>query len=108
MITLETVCVEVRGVRHEDLRRWIDETWVRPEGGPDAWQFNDIDVARVRLIVDLRDHLRVDEESMPVVLSLLDQLYEERRRLRRVRDVLARSVSPEARAEVLRVLGVGA
>ncbi len=105
MITIETVCVEVRGVRPDELLRWIDEAWVRPQGAPGAWEFTEIDMARVRLIVDLREHLRIGEDAMPVVLSLVDQLYEERRRMRRVRDVLDRSVSGETRAEILRLLG---
>ena len=61
---------------------------VRPDGPPGGYVFREIDVARVRLIVELRDALRLDEEALPVVLSLMDQLYEERRRLRRVRDAL--------------------
>ena len=104
MRTLETVCVEVRGVEPDELLRWIDEAWVRPLGTPEAWDFAEVDIARVRLIIELRDQVRVNREAMPVVLSLVDQLYEERRRLRRVRDVLA-AMPPSVRDEVLRLLG---
>ena len=38
------------------------------------------DLARLRLIVELRHELAVEEETMPVVLSLLDQVYGLRRR----------------------------
>ena len=103
MITVEALCVQVR-VRREDVERWIGETWVRPDGSPDRYLFDEIDVARGRLIMELRDHLRLDEEALPVVLSLLDQLYEERRRLRRIRDVLADHASPATREELLRLL----
>ena len=107
MITVETLCVQVRGLRREDVERWIGEAWIRPDGEPDHYVFREIDVARVRLIVELREHLRLDEEALPVVLSLMDQLYEERRRLRRIRDALA--IVPEAaRGALARELGLGA
>jgi chaperone modulatory protein CbpM len=52
------------------------------EGG--IWIFQDIDIARVSLIYDLRRHLDTSEETLPVVLSLLDQVYDMRRRLNAV------------------------
>ncbi len=106
MITVEALCVQVRGLRREDVERWIEEAWITPDGAAEGYVFREIDVARVRLIVELRDHLRLDEEALPVVLSLMDQLYEERRRLRRVRDALA-AVSEEARSALSRYLGQG-
>jgi chaperone modulatory protein CbpM len=42
----------------------------------------------VRLIRELRDELAVNEEALPVVLSLLDQLYALRRRVRAMGVVL--------------------
>ena len=39
-------------------------------------------MARVRLILELRDEFDVNEAALPVVLGLLDQLYDLRRRLR--------------------------
>lgn len=104
MITIETVCVQVGGLAPDDLERWIAETWVRPEGAPGAWAFREIDVARVRLIRELRDDLHVGEEALPVVLSLVDQLYAERRRLRRIRDAIERADPPSRRQELLALL----
>ena len=37
--------------------------------------FADIDVARVRLIHDLRYGMGVEDDAIPLVLSLLDQVY---------------------------------
>ena len=104
MISIETLCIRVVGLRREDLERWIGQSWVRPDGQPGDYLFHDIDVARVRLIVELREQMQVNEEALPVVLSLLDQLYEARRRMRRVRDALERAAPPELRQEVLRLL----
>lgn len=82
MIDIEVVVSQTSGLRRRDLERWITNSWVRPDGSPDGWVFHEIDVARVRLIQTLRDELDVDEEALPVVLSLLDQIYDLRRRLR--------------------------
>ncbi len=78
----------VQGVRVADVERWVSLAWVRPDGAPGAWVFREIDVARVRLIMELCDELNLAEDSLPTVLSLLDQLYDARRQMRRVRDAL--------------------
>jgi chaperone modulatory protein CbpM len=65
-----------------ELSGWIARGWVRPEEDEAGWEFHEIDVARVRLIRDLRHTMAVGEEAMPVVLSLLDQVYELRGTLR--------------------------
>lgn len=67
-----------------ELTGWVERGWVRPEPVGSGWVFHDIDVARVHLIYDLRRDMDVAEETMPLVLSLLDQMYEMRGRLRAV------------------------
>lgn len=104
MITIETLCLQVEGLTRADVEHWIVQAWVRPEGEPGHYLFRDIDVARVRLIMELRRDMRVEDESLPIVLSLLDQLYAARRQLRRVRDVIARHAPEEARQELLALL----
>ena len=58
-----------------ELHGWVDRGWVRPEGDEPDWVFQEIDIARVRLIRDFRHTMAVPEETMPLVLSLLDQVY---------------------------------
>jgi chaperone modulatory protein CbpM len=108
MITIETLTHTVTGLSLDDLRRWIDNAWVRPDGQPGHYRFHDIDVARLRLIVELRDDLGVDEAALPVVLSLLDQLYETRRRMIRLRTVIETVVPEDVRGRILDDLGDGA
>lgn len=67
-----------------ELVAWIERGWVLPEPGEGGWVFQEIDVARVRLIHDLRREMAVGEDSMTLVLSLLDQVYELRGRLKAV------------------------
>ena len=68
---------------------WIARGWVLVDGAdPETWRFAEIDIARVRLIRELRVGLEVDEQALPVVLSLLDQVHGLRRSLARVIQVL--------------------
>lgn len=78
-----------------ELTLWVVRRWVEPEIEPGAdvgdeasWRFDDIDVARVRMIYDLRRDLGLTTDALPLVLSLLDQVYELRCAIHRVADVL--------------------
>jgi chaperone modulatory protein CbpM len=88
MIGLDAVIRLMAGLEEAELRRWIEERWVRPEPASAGYLFHEVDVARVRLILELRQDLAIDEEAMPVVLHLLDQVYALRRRLKAMRRAL--------------------
>jgi len=107
MITLETVFIEISGLRRPDLERWIANEWVRPDGGPDNYLFRDIDVARIRLILELREHLEITEPALPTVLQLIDQLYDLRRRMRSLNAALEETVPAELRLRLLEKLTGG-
>jgi chaperone modulatory protein CbpM len=106
MTTLLTVCEIVPGLTEADLRRWLEQDFVRPDrlGGEPA--FRDIDIARVRLIRELHADLEVEEPTLPLVLSLLDQLYATRRQLRLVLEALDPPVRETVAAALLPVIGV--
>ena len=67
-----------------ELIAWVARGWVRPEDDGGLPVFHDIDVARVRLIHDLRSAMRIEDATIPVILSLLDQVYDLRAGLRAV------------------------
>jgi chaperone modulatory protein CbpM len=71
-------------LRESELHAWVERGWVRPEGTDPDWIFADIDVARVRLIHDFRHMMAISEETMPLVLSLLDQVYTLRGQMRAI------------------------
>jgi len=100
MISVETLFVQVGGLTHPDLERWIANEWVRPEGEKDNYLFREIDVARIRLILELREHLEIDEPALPTVLQLIDQLYDLRRRMRSLNGALEETVPAEYRARL--------
>lgn len=88
MMSFDAVIRLIGDVQAPELSRWIEERWVRPESRVEGYVFHEVDVARVRLICELRHDLAIDEEAMPVVLQLLDQVYALRRRLRAMRDAI--------------------
>jgi len=100
MITIDVLIRETAGLGREDLERWISQEWVRPDRRADGYVFRDIDVARVRLILEMRDHMDVGEPALPVVLSLLDQLYDMRRQMRDLAAAVAAVAPLEVRRDV--------
>lgn len=106
MMTFDAVIRLMGGLGSDELRRWIAERWVRPESRTEGYVFHEVDVARVQLIRELRYDLAIDEEALPVVLHLLDQVYALRRRLRQVHDAIE-SQPDEIRAALLARLGAG-
>ena len=84
MIGVEVLLTVIPGLPRGDLERWISNNWIKPDGRDGDYRFADIDVARVRLILELRDELEVNEAALPVVLLLLDQLYDLRRQIGRI------------------------
>lgn len=90
-------------LQEAELIAWVERGWVRPEQAESGWVFQEIDVARVRLIHDLRRGMGVEDNAVPIVLSLLDQVYALRGQLRAVVRILERQ--PETvRAGILEAL----
>jgi chaperone modulatory protein CbpM len=80
----------------------VRKGWIRPEAIEGAPVFAEIDVARVTLLKQLCDELEIEEDTVAVLISLLDQVHSLRRELRS----LARAVElqPEqVRIEVARL-----
>ncbi|MDE1145451.1 MAG: chaperone modulator CbpM [Azospirillaceae bacterium] len=103
LLTLETVAQRFPDLAVTEIRWWVEQGWVRPDRSePDegAWRFHAVDVARVALIHDLRGDMGVAEDTLPLVLSLIDQVYSLRAALRGVAGVLDH-LPPEVRRAVL-------
>jgi chaperone modulatory protein CbpM len=73
MKSLEIVCAECRISRH-DLLRLIVRGWISP-ADPERHCFDEEDVARIRLIIELSGELEVGEVAIPIILNLLDQIH---------------------------------
>jgi chaperone modulatory protein CbpM len=70
----------------ETLEVWIREEWLIPQQDESGEKFTEADLARARLIRDLREDLGVNDEAVPVVLNLIDQIHGLRRTLRGLLD----------------------
>jgi chaperone modulatory protein CbpM len=103
MTTLDDVLTRFQLTRTE-VTMWIDEGWIEPGREGESLMFDEADIARIGLIVELRRDLEIDESAMPVVLSLLDQLHAARAALKRIAAAIA-ELPPETRDRLSAVLG---
>jgi chaperone modulatory protein CbpM len=84
MMRLTAVVALFTDLGEPQLTAWIERGWVRPGQPGVEPEFDDMDVARIRLIHDLRTLMQIEDETIPLVLSLLDQVYDLRAGLRAV------------------------
>src|SRR5712692_308361 len=103
MIVLEDLLNRLKELDRRELTRWVENRWVLPERRNETWIFHEVDVARIQLILDIRHEFAIDDEALPLVLGLLDQVYDLRRQLRRMCDALA-AQPPEVQAVIRRAL----
>ena len=61
-------------VDDETLDQWVEAGWLIQHQNLSSQRFADVDIARARLIRDLQD-LGVNDDSIPIVLGLVDQLH---------------------------------
>ncbi|HMN70552.1 MAG TPA: chaperone modulator CbpM [Rhodoblastus sp.] len=76
------------GLEGGTLQLWIDQEWLIPQETDAGPTFSDRDVARARLIQDLKRDFGVNDEGVDVVLHLVDQLHGMRRLLALLRNDL--------------------
>ncbi|HEX3863270.1 MAG TPA: chaperone modulator CbpM [Stellaceae bacterium] len=109
MIDLDELARRFAGLERAELVRWIDNRWIVPDQQGGAWLFREVDIARVELILHVRQEYAVEDDAMALVLGLLDQVYGLRRQMRRlcgaiegqppeIRDAIRRALPP-ARAD---------
>ena len=84
----ESVVAEVRRLTLRELRLWVREGWVRPASGDAGPVFDEVDVARIRLLCDLRKEMALPTDALPVVLTLIDRLHQTRRDLRHLTEAV--------------------
>lgn len=96
--TIQQVVAEME-VSEGEVTGWIEQRWVLPIEEDGTLLFDEVDRARIQLIVELRRDLEVNDEAIPVVLRLLDQVYGLRRALDELRQGIL-SLSKDSRAEL--------
>jgi chaperone modulatory protein CbpM len=68
-------------INAQTLDAWLEAGWLTPRRNDDGTHYSEVDLARAHLIEDLKD-LGINDEGVPVVLDLVDQLHGLRRVLR--------------------------
>ena len=86
-------------VSESEVEGFVRQSWVLAAEERGAWAFDEADAARVKLIVELKRDLEVNDEAIPVVLNLLDQLYGLRQVLEDVRAAVE-TLPPSLRREL--------
>jgi len=81
MMAVDDLVAAIAALQRSDLEAWIRENLVMPRQEAGMLLFTDMECARVRLICALHYELEIDADTLPVVLSLVDQLYDTRKRL---------------------------
>ena len=81
MISIDDLVAAISSLQRSDIEAWIREQLVVPQHEAGTLFFTDMESARVRLICMLHYELEIDVDTLPVVLSLIDQLYDTRQRL---------------------------
>lgn len=76
---ISEVC-EKLGVEKQFVIHCIRAHWVRPVM-PETAELDEEDLARLKLIWELREDFGVNEEALPIILHLLDQVYYLRQRI---------------------------
>jgi chaperone modulatory protein CbpM len=74
MWSREEFCLRA-GIAQTTLQVWVKEGWLVPRGGNAGLLLSEIDLARAKLIRDLRESMGVNDEGIGVILDLLDQVH---------------------------------
>lgn len=85
---------------------YIARRWVRPIVQGNSYYFEDIDIARIQLIQQLRHDMQVGDDAMDIVLSLLDQMHGLRARMRTLAGAIERQPQ-HVQAEIFALLTGG-
>ncbi|WP_109466413.1 MerR family transcriptional regulator [Albibacillus kandeliae] len=94
------VLARITRLDRQELRIWVQQGWIVPAQGETGVVYDEIDVARIRLICDLRQDMTIPDDMVPVVLSLIDQVHGLRREFRTLAEAVEHQPE-EIRAAVI-------
>lgn len=87
--------VRICGVSERRLRHFVEAGWVRPLS-KDPEEFDQEDQARIELIAELQEIFEVNDEAVPLLLHLIDQIHHLRARLQSPGDLHGRGARRRA------------
>jgi chaperone modulatory protein CbpM len=98
MPTEQDVIARVQSLTVTRLRVWVREGLIKPADEA-AETYSEADIARAALISTLEDELGFNQEDVPVLLNLIDQIHGLRSELRGLLDALD-ELPPDVRTTV--------
>jgi chaperone modulatory protein CbpM len=98
MLTERDLLSRVEHLTVTRLRVWVAQGWIKPAGAA-AQNYSEADLARAALICNLEDELGFNEDDVPVLLNLIDQIHGLRAELKGLLDALE-DLPPDLRATV--------
>ncbi len=63
------------GLQVQILDFWLEQQWLIPQQTSGGLRFSNMDVARARLIQELKSDFGVNDEGVDLILRLTDQLH---------------------------------
>lgn len=106
MKRLEEVVEQIEALQRSDLDAWISEELIAPHEDAGTVVFSEMECARIRLICTLRYELEIEADTLPVVLSLVDQLYQTRQHLLKLTAAVA-AQNNSVQTAILAAIGGG-
>lgn len=82
MIRESELIAQLTVLEHHVLLEWIEEGVVAPHRDDAGYLFDQLDQSRIALACDLHYRMGLEHASLPVILSLVDQLHDARHCLR--------------------------
>jgi len=98
MLSERDLVARVQRLTVTRLKVWVAQGWIKPAGQA-AQSYSEADLARAALICNLEDDLGFDEEDVPVLLNLIDQIHGLRAELKFLLHALE-DLPPDLRATV--------
>lgn len=75
MVTEKDVLDHLQGITIRRLRLWVKRGWITPAETSGGYHYRKIDIARLELIRQLKMDMAVNNDAVPIVLSLIDQIH---------------------------------
>ncbi len=99
--------LRLHGLTAVHVERWVARGLLRPRDSGDSWNFEQVDVARARLLAELSEDIGFDDDTVETVVSLVDQVHTLRSQLGLLASAIAAQppATQEAIAVALRRLG---
>ena len=106
MMRVDEIVEQIEALQRSDLDAWISEALISPQEDAGVLLFSEMECARIRLICTLHYELEIDAETVPVVLSLIDQLHQTRQRLLKLTAAVA-AQDKSVQAAILAAIDLG-